>query len=910
MALSEVLRDLRGDTAFMSNVMAWRTVPARPGRFAPIPNQLQPLLRAALHARGIDALYLHQAQALDLAWRNADFAVTTPTASGKTLCYTLPVLHTLLGEPDTRALFLFPTKALAHDQLDELNEWRAAIGRHAQSPTHASLTFAAYDGDTPEGQRAAIRRNTRLLLTNPDMLHAGILPYHTAWADFFAGLRFVVIDEMHTYRGVFGSHVANVLRRLQRICALYGGRPQFVAASATIANPQQLAEQLIERPVTVVGENGAPQVERQVILYNPPLYDAERGLRRSSVLEAQALAARCVLGGLQTIVFARARLTTEVLLTYLRDRLAHDGAAMWDWEAASTPQAAIRGYRGGYLPAERRAIEDGLRSGAVRAVVATNALELGIDIGRLQAAILCGYPGTIAATWQRVGRAGRDGATATGPDDGALAILVATGGALDQYVIRHPEFLFERSPEQALVNPDNLMILVDQLRCAAFEAPFAQGEQFGASPYTADVLQLLAEQGDVRRHNHHYFWSGEGYPARRIGLRTSGSDSVTIQAQSAGAAPTVIGQLDVAGAIRLLHSGAIYFHEGRSFRVEQLDLEQRVAYVAPITVDYYTEAAGEMTIDRLAEHGQRAEAGLWVGHGDVRVQSQITGFRRIKRYTHENLGVQPLDYPPQMMETTAYWLTISPATQRALEATGQWYDSPNDYGPNWQAQRARVRARDGYRCSHCGAPEPPGREHDVHHLIPFRTFGYVVGLNEHFLVANQLQNLTLVCRSCHRRLESSVRVHTGMDGLAYALGNLAPLHLMCDPQDIGVHVVRADAPLRSTQEEAPTTAAPAHPTIFVYEQALAGLGFSARLYEQHDALLAAARTLVQSCPCTHGCPACVGPVLENESVQLPTKQLTLALLAALIEGPDGLPPHTAPSQPGEVDFYPASFQIK
>ncbi len=465
MTLERILQDFRADAQFMANVAAWQTIHAQPANFAPVPGALGPILRAALHARGVRDLYSHQTQAVDAALAGRHFVVVTPTASGKTLCYNLPILHSMLQEPDARALYLFPTKALAQDQLAELNAWVTAI-EGASAGASPDLHVATYDGDTPSSRRSGIRNSARLLLTNPDMLHTGILPYHNNWEPFFSRLRYVVLDELHTYRGVFGSQVANVLRRLRRICDFYGSKPHFICTSATIANPAELAERLIEEPVTLIDENGAPRGERHVILYNPPVYDAERGLRQSSTLAAQELAARCVLGGAQTIVFGRSRLVTELLLTYLRERVRR----VWQDEPAGTASVAerIRGYRGGYLPLERRSIEAGLRSGDVRGVVATNALELGIDIGRLQAAVLCGYPGSIASTWQQMGRAGRTA-------DAALAMLVATGGALDQYVIRHPEFIFERSPEHALVNADNLMLLVDQMRCAAFELPFAQG---------------------------------------------------------------------------------------------------------------------------------------------------------------------------------------------------------------------------------------------------------------------------------------------------------------------------------------------------------------------------------------------------------------------------------------------------
>ncbi|MCC6169310.1 MAG: DUF1998 domain-containing protein, partial [Caldilineaceae bacterium] len=480
--------------------------------------------------------------------------------------------------------------------------------------------------------------------------------------------------------------------------------------------------------------------------------------------------------------------------------------------------------------------------------------------------------GTIAATWQQMGRAGRTG-------EASLAILVATGGALDQYVIRHPEFLFERSPEHALINPDNLLLLVDHMRCAAFELPFAPGEGFGHSPYAADVLALLAEQGDLQAAQGDYFWAGEAYPARAISLRSSGSDTVTIQ--TGGDAPAVIGGLEQPAAPLLLHDGAIYLHEGQSYVVDALDLERSLAQVTPIEVDYYTEALAETEVTVLAEQDRRTVSGALAAHGDLRVSLQVTGYRRIKRFTHETLGVFPLNYPPQITETSGYWFHVLPAAQAALEQMGQWRDSVNDYGPNWEEQRRRVRARDGYRCTQCGLPEAPGRQHDVHHLIPFRTFGYVAGLNDAYLAANRLSNLVLVCRTCHQRLEAGVRVRSGLDGAAYALTNLAPLYLMCDPQDIGVHVLRGT--VQGAHQQTGEAAAPAArlPTVYLYERIAAGLGFSARLFELHSTLLDAAYDLIRQCPCPNGCPACVGPVLETEGAMLETKQLALALLGQL-----------------------------
>ncbi|RLT32433.1 MAG: ATP-dependent helicase [Chloroflexi bacterium] len=814
MSLTPLLADLRRDTGFMANVTAWQTLPARPAQTAPIPDVLHPALVAALGRRGISHLYSHQHAAVTRALAGENIAVVTPTASGKTLCYTLPVLHQLLSDPSATALYLFPTKALAHDQLQEIGDWGlgigdrgSGIGKTAPSPQspipnpQPPIPFSTYDGDTPSAQRAAIRRASRLLITNPDMLHTGILPYHAGWERFFAGLQTVVIDEMHTYRGVFGSHVANVLRRLQRIAAFYGSQPRFVLTSATIANPQELAEKLVEQPVTVIARNGAPQGEKHIILYNPPLYDPIQGLRRSSVLESQDLAVRTLLAGLQTIVFARARLTVEVLLTYIRERMQRVGTGDWgqatgdrrqatgDWglpdprSPVAVRQSPIRGYRGGYLPEERRAIEAGLRSGAVRGVVTTNALELGIDIGRLEAAILCGYPGTIASAWQQMGRAGRTA-------DASLAILVASASALDQYLISQPAFFFERSPEQAVINPDNLMLLVDQMRCAAFELPFVAGESFGRSPITGDVLALLAESGDVNDYAGRFLWQGESYPARRVSLRSAGNDPFLIQATDADGVTRLVGEIDGESAPLLVHDGAVYLHEGQSYLVERLDWEGRIASVRGVEVDFYTQANSESQTEVLAIHGERTEGGSHLAYGDLRVTTTVSDYRRVRRYTHENLGVFPLDYPPHTLETTGYWLEVTPAAQEILMQMDRWRDAPNDYGPNWQEQRAAVRARDKYACTQCGASKPEGRQHDVHHQTPFRTFGYIPGHNENYQLANRLSNLTLLCQRCHRRIEAGVRTRSGLDGLGYALGNLASLYLMCDRNDLGISVVR------------------------------------------------------------------------------------------------------------------------
>ena len=658
MPIDDALESLRFDRAFMAQVTAWERLPARPARYAEPPAGLDPRLMAALRALGAAPLYTHQAEAAEAALAGRDVAVVTGTASGKTLCYNLPVLHTLLNEPQARALYLFPTKALAQDQAAALAALLEALGAVEAVPVRT------YDGDTPGARRRAVRDEARLLISNPDMLHSGILPHHPRWASFFENLRWVIVDELHVYRGVFGSNVANLFRRLRRVCRFYGSEPRFLLASATIANPQELAERLIESPVHLVPPelDGSPRAEKHVLIYNPPVIDPALGIRRAYTLEATRLAARFLEHAVQTAVFARARRTTEVLLGYVRDAVAQAGG---DAEA-------IRGYRGGYLPLERRAIERGLRDGSVRGVVATNALELGVDIGQLGAAVIAGYPGTIASLWQQAGRAGRR-------SEASAALLVASAAPLDQFVATHPRYLFERSPEHGLINPDNLAVLARHLRCAAFELPFEDGEAFGGAGDVTALLEVLAEQGDLLHSGGAFRWVADAYPAESVSLRAGTDDTIVIQAAVEGR-PIVIGQIDRAAAPVLLHEGAVYIHEGRTFLVQELDWEGARAMVEPAEVDYYTEAAEAVDLEVLEAYDADETRTARRAHGRVRLTAQASSFRKVKRYTHETLGYGTIDLPSRQWETAACWLWLAPETAARLEGEGVLLP-PNDYGP-------------------------------------------------------------------------------------------------------------------------------------------------------------------------------------------------------------------------------------
>ncbi|PKL26792.1 MAG: ATP-dependent helicase [Spirochaetae bacterium HGW-Spirochaetae-3] len=602
-----------------------RRVPASDAVYSGFPPGLDPRLKAALSGRGVGSLYSHQRAAWDMAAAGRDFVVVTPTASGKTLCYNLPVVQALLDDADARALYLFPTKALSQDQQAELN----ALVDAGALPIKA----ATYDGDTPQSTRKAARDAGRIIISNPDMLHSGVLPNHAKWIKFFAGLKYIVVDEMHAYRGVFGSHVSNVFRRLLRVAAYYGASPRFILCSATIGNPSELAEALIGRPVSAITENGAPRAEKIVAFYNPPVVDAVQGIRRSSADESMAIAAKLLASGTRTILFARSRLRVEILASYLNSR----------FENVYTDNSRIRvePYRSGLLPGERRQIERGLREGAVHGVVSTNALELGIDIGGLDAAVIAGWPGSLASFWQQAGRAGRRRGA-------SMAVYVASSAPVDQYLIEHPDRFFGASAEKARIDPDNPYIYADHVKCAAFELPFRDGEVFGPDPEA--VLSFLEEEGTVRNTGGRWYWSDSGYPAEKISLRSATADNVVIIDTTAGR-NEVIGEMDRPSAKELVFDDAIYIHRGRQFIVLKLDIDNRQCLVEERETNYYTDAVVKNDIKVLTEDERTGAAGLPVVIGDLLVRSSAEKFKKLRFHSNENIGYGEIYLPPEEMQT-------------------------------------------------------------------------------------------------------------------------------------------------------------------------------------------------------------------------------------------------------------------
>lgn len=625
--IDNFIEPLSQDPQLSKRVSHIEIIKEKEAEFSDFPSDMNETLITALRNSGIKQLYSHQIQSYSLLKEGKNIVVVTPTASGKTLCYNIPVINTILKDESARALYLFPTKALSYDQLEGLEKLLEALKK--------GIATFTYDGDTPKDIRKSVREKSKIVISNPDMLHKAILPHHTKWIGLFSNLRYVVIDELHNYRGVFGSQVANVIRRLKRVSKHYGSKPQYILSSATISNPAELAEKLIEEEVELIDKSGSPQGRKYFILWNPPLIDRELGLRRNYITEAQFATERLLKLGIQIILFARSRLNVEILTTRLREKFEKNPKMI----------GKIRGYRGGYLPNERREIEKALRDGEARVVVSTNALELGIDIGSLDGAILAGYPGSIASTWQQAGRAGRK-------EKSSIAILVASSAPLDQFLINNPQYLFGVSPEKGLINPDNLLILLAHIKCAAFELPFREGEHFGKEPLE-EVLSYLEEKGVLHKSSGQWYWTEDSYPADTFGLRNIPSENFVIVDRT-GKKPRSIGNVDYCSAPMLLHESAIYIHGGEQYHVDKLDFEERKAYVKKVSANYYTDAIEYTKVKVLDSFGTKGEAS-W---GEVCVTKRVVGYKKIKLSTFENIGFGDVNLPENEMHTTCYWFTI------------------------------------------------------------------------------------------------------------------------------------------------------------------------------------------------------------------------------------------------------------
>ncbi len=643
MNLAQLLDQLQVDDRFQRHVTHWEVIPPADGQYADFPAGLDSRLADVLRGRGIERLYSHQTESFNLAAAGRSFVVPTPTASGKTLCYNLPVLNTILDDPQARALYLFPTKALSQDQMHEVHNMVTELG--------VDIKTFTFDGDTLETARRAIRSSGHIVVTNPDMLHQGILPHHTLWVKLFENLKYVVIDEVHQYRGVFGSHVANVIRRLRRVANFYGADPQFICCSATIANPGELARQVTGLDVATIAANGAPRGEKHFIFYNPPVVNHELGIRQSVIKTTRRIAERFMSSGAQLIVFARSRMRVELLLTYLEK----------SGRKVGINSGEVRGYRGGYLPSERRAIESGLRDGSVKTVVSTNALELGIDIGRLDVCIMAGYAGTVASTWQQAGRAGRR-------QNLSAVVLVASSSPADQYIIGNPEYFFGRSPEHATLDPDNLVIQMSHLKCAAFELPFLADERYGDHRVT-EILDYLVDMKVLHNSGDRYHWMTDTYPAEDVSLRSAAPDNVVIIDRSVTGG-RIIGEMDLFSAQEMLHDDAVYIHGAQQYHVDNLDWDRREAHVQPVTVDYYTDAQRKSELKTLTADTDRPFGLGQLVVGEVGLIAKVTVFKKIKLGTHENVGSGRVHLPEMEMHTTSFWWEMPEGLLTDMAAVG------------------------------------------------------------------------------------------------------------------------------------------------------------------------------------------------------------------------------------------------
>ncbi|RSL33290.1 DEAD/DEAH box helicase [Salibacterium salarium] len=752
--LRQLIEWMKTDESIKEQIEHWHTIEEQPAQTNPFPSQLDGRITQALADKGITELYTHQHSAFMKSGDEKKNTVSvTPTASGKTLCYNIPVLQSILNDKESRALYLFPTKALAQDQKSEINELIDAMGEDIKSFT--------YDGDTAANIRQVIRKAGHVVITNPDMLHSAILPHHTKWVSLFENLKYIVIDELHTYRGVFGSHVANVIRRLKRIANYYGSDPVFISTSATIANPKELAENLTGERFHLINNNGAPRGKKHFVFYNPPVVNEALNIRRGATSEVNELAARFLNEKIQTIIFARSRVRVEVILSHLQELVKKELGTK-----------SIQGYRGGYLPKQRRDIENGLRQGDIMGVVSTNALELGVDIGQLQVCIMTGYPGSVASAWQQAGRAGRR-------QDESLIILVASSAPIDQYMIQQPDFFLEQSPESARIHPDNLIILVDHVKCAAFELPFQEGETFDGAE-VEEILDYLTEEQVLHHRAHKWYWMNDAFPAHGISLRSASQENVVIIDQTDVSNVKVIGEMDSFSAMTLLHEKAIYLHQGVQYQVEELDWEEKKAYVQEVQVEYYTDANLAVDLKVLEEDKTFSHPSFETAFGDVMVNAKATIYKKIKMTTFENIGSGSIHLPEEELHTNACWISFPQTTTE--------------------------------------------------------NFG-------------------------KQPLEQALM------GLANVFRHIAPIHVMCDQSDL--HVIPQ---MKATHSE--------QPTIFLYDRYPGGVGLSSAVYQIFSEILKDCRKLIRACPCTAGCPSCVGSDL---SLGEKAKSLTLRLIHVLEE---------------------------
>ena len=822
---------------FFENVAFWQTQIAQQAQPFPFPSWLHNRLVDTFNSMGINSLYSHQFEAINCVKGGMNTVISTGTASGKSICYQIPIIDQLIKDQKSSAILLFPTKALTYDQLKSFS----TILSTGKIFENQKSIAAVYDGDTPSQQRNAIRNNSKIILTNPDMLNVAILPHHTIWSEFFQNLKYIVIDEIHLYRGVFGSNIANLIRRLKRVAVFYGSSPRFIMTSATIANPKELASNLIEEETISIEADGSPKGEKNFVIYNPPVIDKDLGIRESLLTSTSKISELFLISNIQTLIFCRTRRFVELLVREIQAL-----------NPRSTKQ--IRGYRSGYLKKDRREIEEGLKNGSISLAIATNALELGIDIGGVDAVLLAGYPGSIASLHQRAGRSGRS-------LNSSVAILIASMNPLDQFFARNPKYLMERPLEQALIDANNPLILLSHIKSAAFELPFEESANFGLLNWThlEEYLEYLCEEGVLQKKKTRYYWLSEHYPSGDFSLRSTISVRILLKYEDDGVIET-IGDVDYNSALWMTHPGAIYLQDGLAFYVKTLDLEKGIAILTKSQADYLTEPIISVDIDAISQLKVKTFQNFILQYGEIEVTSKVTGFKKIQIITREILSAENLELPENRLQTTGFWIELTEKCVGLMRSKSIWLSDPNDYGRKWKSIRDSVRNRDNFTCQSCGRGEADVSFH-VHHKIPFKM---LFSIEE----ANEFGNLVTLCPDCHRRVELNFKIRSGLSGLKYLLTNLAPLLVLCDSTDLGSYV---DPNAKFSNLK---------PVVLIYDSIPAGIGLSSSLYERFYELLKKCRELLNQCDCKVGCPSCVGPTSE---VGIGGKKETSFLLSLLLE---------------------------
>jgi DEAD/DEAH box helicase domain-containing protein len=807
--------------------------------FVSFPEEIPIEIRFIYRNLGINHLYKHQADSIKHTFNKKNVVIATGTASGKSLCYQIPILNSIIQTTNNTSLLLFPTKALSSDQYKNLHNQISTLLKSDMDFSN-DLPIGMYDGDTSSSRRYAIRNKARVIITNPDMLHLGILPNHPSWENLFSNLKFIIIDEIHTYTGVFGSHFTNVIRRLKRVAQFYDASPQFILTSATIANPKIHAERIVEEKFELIDHDYSKQNEKRFIFYNPPIVDSELGVRKSIIDETYQIARVLLNQKLQTIIFARTRKTVERLLRRFNN-------------LAGQNHFNISAYRSGYLKSERRDIEAGLKSGEIDMVISTTALELGIDMGMVDAIILMGYPGSISKFLQQSGRAGRD-------ESESLSIMVASSSPLDQFLIKHPEFVKDKNPEKALVDPDNPFILFNHLKCATFEIPFDKQDEFGLLKWEKldDFLSLLENVGILYHEHGKYFWKSNQYPAKEISLRSIFGIPITLFINK-NEENLRIGKMDQRSAKKMIHPGAIYLHNGQTFIIDTLDIDNYRAQLSEFN-DYYTEPI--IKVETSIENQLSFEnfESYYKGFGEIRIIENVIGFKKIMWDTYKVIGYEELKMGSDELQTKGLWVTFPNKIINHLKDLNLWTNSINEYGSNWKEIREKIIVRDQNICQFCRKFYSSEKLH-VHHKIPFRTFKSIKKANQH-------GNLVSLCPTCHRIAEKNVKMRSILSGLGYAFSHIAPLFLLCDRHDLGYTF---DEKIGINEQ---------NPGIIVFDQFPGGIGLAENLFFRVKDVFYHLNEIIEQCPCIDGCPSCVGPPGENG---MGAKKGTLELIKIILQ---------------------------